>query len=58
MPTDPTLETFLDLLTKHMALEPEAIRPIPVSLLQHAISVTDGITIDHDARIDDTIVSP
>lgn len=52
---DPTLDAFLDLLTQSMASEPEAIRPIPVALLQRAMAATDGITIDHDARIDGAI---
>jgi antitoxin PrlF len=52
---DPTLDAFLDLLTQSIASEPETIRPIPVSLLQRAMAVTEDIAVDHGACIDGAI---
>lgn len=48
---DPTLDAFLDLLTRSIAADGGGLRPIPVDLVTRAVAASTDVAIDHEAPI-------
>jgi antitoxin PrlF len=53
---DPALAPFLDLLARDIASRPEALVPLPKTLLARIERLTKGITVDLDAPIEGDVV--
>ena len=49
---DPVIDRFLEFLARDMAKHPEkSVLPFPQSLLDRAVTLTAGMTVDLDAEI-------
>lgn len=55
--TDPALGPFLDLLARDIADRPEALAPLPKSLLARIERLTAGVAVDPDAPIEGDVAS-
>jgi len=50
---DPVIDSFLKFLAQDMAKHPEkSVLPFPQSLLDRAVALTAGMTVDLDAEIE------
>ena len=53
---DPVIDSFLEFLAQDMVKGPEkSVLPFPQSLLDRAVALTSGITVDLDAEIEGDI---
>lgn len=53
---DPVIDSFLEFLARDMEKHPEkSIRPFPKSLVDRALALTSGMTVDLDAEIEGDI---
>jgi antitoxin PrlF len=50
---DPVLQGFLEFLARDMQQRPEALTPLPESLIRRARELTADVAVDHDAPLDD-----
>lgn len=49
---DPVLGAFLEFLASDMRKRPEALRPVPETLIQRARELVEGVAFDPDESID------